>query len=223
MTGYELIMLCARFDLGETKAAVKATLVALASFYNEERDGSWPGEKDLLPRAACDRRTLFKSVQRLEEVGLIFVERSNGRGNFYRFNIGLLSQGSIKNVTGSNNETSYKNDTGSNFVTSDENVTTPVTKMQPHQLQKCNWTSSKNVTEKEKKKEIKEKEKTSDVSFSSKTDSELLTLMDDLSWEDAFEARAEYARRVAERTKHNLRPDFEQPDRPQYEILGMHH
>jgi hypothetical protein len=69
----------------------------------------------------------------------------------------------------------------------------------------------------------KEKEKKEKEDFSLKTDSELLTLMDDLSWEDAFEARAEYARRVAERTKHNLRPDFEQPDRPQYEILGMHH
>ena len=193
MTGYELIMLCARFDLGETKAAVKAALVALASFYNEERDGSWPGEKDLLPRAACDRRTLFKSVQRLEEMGLITVERSIGKGNFYRFNFWMLEQGSIKNVTSQESKTSYKNDTGNKNGTSYKNSTTPVTKMQHDQLQKCNGTSYKNVTEKEKKEKIKEKEKTNS-DFSDSLNNSIVDCTS--SWEDRQRAIEEHNRRM---------------------------
>ena len=193
MTGYELIMLCARFDLGETKAAVKAALVALASFYNEERDGSWPGEKDLLPRAACDRRTLFKSVQRLEEIGLITVERSIGKGNFYRFNLWMLEQGSVKNITGQESKTSYKNDTGDKNETSYKNGTTPVTKMQHDQLQKCNETSYKNVTEKEKKEKIKEKEKTNS-DFSDSLDNSIVDCTS--PWEDRQRAIEEHNRRM---------------------------
>jgi hypothetical protein len=219
MTGYELISLCIKFDFGCTKAAAKAVLVALASFYNEERNGSWPGQKDLISRSACERKTVMSSVQWLEERQIIFVDRVVGNGNFYRFNFDLLMCG----LASPENGTSGKNGTSPKNVTSPENGTGVVPKTALDQSRKRDCTSPENGTQINKKKEIKEKEKTSDVSFSSKTDSELLTLMDDLSWEDAFEARAEYARRVAERTKHNLRPDFEQPDRPQYEILGMHH
>jgi hypothetical protein len=69
----------------------------------------------------------------------------------------------------------------------------------------------------------KEKEKKEKEDFSSMTDSELIDFFSAVSHEDGIEARAEYTRRVLARNKQTMRPDFEQPDRPQYEILGMHH
>lgn len=136
MTDYELIKLCACFDFGEAKAVAKAVLVALASFYNEERDGSWPGEKDLLPRAACERRAMFRSIQWLEQIGLISVERSVGKGNFYRFNIDLLEKGSYQKAT------SY------------QNATAPVTKKPLEQLPKSNGSSYQKVTQQKETKTI---------------------------------------------------------------------
>ena len=210
MTGYELISLCIKFDLGEAKAVAKSTLVALASFYNEERDGSWPGEKDLLPRAACERRALFRAIQWLEEIGLVTVERSAGKGNFYRFNVALLEQGSYQKATSGNNGTSYQK------VTSYQNVTAVVTKKQLEQLPKGNDTSYQKVTAYKKEKIKKEKE-----DFSLMTDSELVDFFSAVPHEEGIEARAEYTRRVLARNKQSMRPDFEQPDRPHYEILGM--
>ena len=216
MTGYELIMLCARFDFGETKAVAKSVLIALASFYNEERDGSWPGEKDLLPCASCERRALFRAIQWLEEKDLLTVERSVGKGNFYRFNIGLLESGSYQKVTSVKNSTSYQN------VTGYQNVTTPVTKEQLDQLPNGNGTSYQNVTQNKKKKEIKEKEKTN-RNFFLMTDAELVEFFSSVSHEEGIEARAEYTRRVEERNKSVMMSDFDMPSRPRYQILGMKH
>ena len=193
MTGYELIMLCARFDFGETKAVAKSVLIALASFYNEERDGSWPGEKDLLPCASCERRALFRAIQWLEESGLITVERSAGKGNFYRFNVELLEMGSYQKATTTKNGTSYKNDTSYQNVTGYKNVTTPVTKEQLHQLPKGNGTSYQNVTQNKKKEKIKEKEKTNS-DFSDSLSNSIVDCTS--SWEDRQRAIEEHNRRM---------------------------
>ena len=146
MKNYELIMLCARFDFGETKAIAKAVLVALASYYNEEHAGSWPGQKNLLPCASCDRKSLISSIAWLESRNLIYIDRLLGKGNFYRFNIDLLK-------TGSQTSTSPENGTSPEKGTSPENGSTPVPNMGLHQSQKGDHTSPKNGTQNINKKE----------------------------------------------------------------------
>ena len=146
MKGFDLVKLCIKFDFGETNAVAKAVLVALASFYNEDNDGVWPGEKDLLPLASCERRALFRAIKWLEEVELITVERFVGKGNHYRFNEDLLLKGNFQNVT------SYQK------VTSCQKVTAPVTRTQLHQSPKSNGTSYQKVTQTNKNKKETNKE-----------------------------------------------------------------
>ena len=146
MKGFDLVKLCIAFDFGETNAVAKAVLIALASFYNENNDGVWPGEKDLLPLASCERRALFRAIKWLEEVELITVERFFGKGNHYRFNEELLLKGNFQKVTGYQNVTGY------------QKVTAPVTKKQPQQLPKSNGTSYQNVTQTNKNKKETNKE-----------------------------------------------------------------
>ena len=146
MKGFDLVKLCIKFDFGETNSVAKSVLVALASFYNEDNDGVWPGEKDLLPLASCERRALFRAIKWLEEVELITVERFVGKGNHYRFNEDLLLKGNFQNVTSYQKVTGYKK------------VTTPVTKTQPHQLPKSNGTSYQKVTQTNKNKKETNKE-----------------------------------------------------------------
>ena len=147
MKNYELIMLCARFDFGETKAIAKAVLVALASYYNEEHAGSWPGQKNLLPCASCDRKSLISSIAWLESRNLIYIDRMLGKGNFYRFNIDLLK-------TGSQASTSPENGTSPEKGTSSENGSTPVPNTGLHQSPIRDHTSPKNGTQNINKKEI---------------------------------------------------------------------
>ena len=151
MKNYELIMLCARFDFGETKAIAKAVLVALASYYNEEHDGSWPGQKNLLPSASCDRKSLISSIAWLESRNLIFIDRLMGKGNFYRFNIDLLK-------SGRQTVTSPENGTGPKNGTSPKNGTTPVPYMGSHQSQKRDYTSPIYGTQNIKKEILNKKE-----------------------------------------------------------------
>ncbi len=146
MKGFDLVKLCIAFDFGETNAVAKAVLIALASFYNENNDGVWPGEKDLLPLASCERRALFRAIKWLEEVELITVERFFGKGNHYRFNEELLLKGNFQKVTGYQNVTGY------------QKVTAPVTKKQPQQLPKGNGTSYQKVTQTNKNKKETNKE-----------------------------------------------------------------
>ena len=134
MNNYDLIMLCARFDFGETKAIAKAVLVALASYYNEEHAGSWPGQKSLLPCASCNRKSLMTTIEWLESRNLIYIDRLTGKNNFYRFNIDLLK-------TGKQSTTSPVCGTGPKNGTSPKNGTTPVPNMGLHQSQICDHTS----------------------------------------------------------------------------------
>lgn len=152
MNNYELIMLCARFDFGETKAIAKAVLVALASYYNEEHEGSWPAQKSLLPCASCDRKSLMTTIDWLESRNIIYIDRLTGKGNFYRFNIDLLK-------TGKQSMTSPIYGTGPKNGTSPKNGTTPVPYMGLHQSQIRDHTSPIYGTQNINKKIINTKEK----------------------------------------------------------------
>ena len=149
MTGFELIKLCARFDFGEPKVVAKVTLVALATFYNEERGGCWPAHKDLLPIASCDRKALLRAITWLEEREIIWVERVKGKGNFYRFNEELLLKGS------SQKDTSPLLGTCPQKTTSPQKGTTPVPKEGLDQSPNGDTTSPQKGTQIKKKKEIK--------------------------------------------------------------------
>ena len=153
MTGFELIKLCARFDFGEPKVVAKVTLVALATFYNEERGGCWPAHKDLLPIASCDRKALLRAITWLEEREIIWVERVKGKGNFYRFNEELLLKGS------SQKDTSPLLGTCPQKTTSPQKGTTPVPKEGLGQSPNGDTTSPQKGPQIKKKKDIKEKEK----------------------------------------------------------------
>ncbi len=220
MTDFELTKCCALFEFGCSNAAAKAVLVCLAA---KSRNGAVEGyTSDTLARICCVQRHAFlKAVSWLEEQGLIFVKRHAGVKSTFTFNEPLIASKTLLGAESVTEKVNVESDTECRIQQeklSAESITDSVSNPSLNQCRIHNSISVESDTTYKKEKEKKEKE-----DFSSKTDSELLTLMDDLSWEDAFEARAEYARRVAERTKHNLRPDFEQPDRPQYEILGMHH
>lgn len=220
MTDFELTKCCALFEFGCSNAAAKAVLVCLAA---KSRNGAVEGyTSDTLARICCVQRHAFlKAVSWLEEQGLIFVKRHAGVKSTFTFNEPLIASKTLLGAESVTEKVNVESDTECQIQQGKLSVESVTDSMSNPSLNQCrihNSISVESDTTYKKEKEKKEKE-----DFSSKTDSELLTLMDDLSWEDAFEARAEYARRVAERTKHNLRPDFEQPDRPQYEILGMHH
>ena len=162
MTGFELLKLCARFDFGEPKVVAKAALVALATFYNEERGGCWPSQKELLAFASCDRKALFRAIAWLEEREVIFVDRFKGKGNFYRFNEQLLLEGSYQKNTSPFLVTSAQKVTSPQKDTSPQKGTTPVPNKGLDQSPKGDTTSPQKGTQINKKKIIKEKEKIND-------------------------------------------------------------
>ena len=222
MTGFELIKLCARFDFGEPKVVAKVTLVALATFFNEERGGCWPAHKDLLPIASCDRKALLRAIAWLEEREIIWVERVKGKGNFYRFNEEVLLKGSYQKNTSPLLGTSTQKNTGPLYGTGTENGMTHVPKEGLHMSPNGDGTSPQMGTQIKKKKEIKEKEKIN-RNFFLMTDAELVEFFSSVSHEEGIEARAEYTRRVEERNKSVMMSDFDMPSRPRYQILGMKH
>ena len=177
MKNYELLMLCARFDFGETKAIAKAVLVALASYYNEDLGGSWPGQKTLLPCASCDRKSLMKMISWLEKQNLIRIERSLGKGNFYRFNIELLKTGFAMPIRPENRTTPE-------CGTATENGNAPVPNSGLGQSQKEDYTYPENGTQNINIKENLNKKETNKYLRQDEEDAPFIaikTLLDNIS------------------------------------------
>lgn len=220
MTDFELTKCCALFEFGCSNAAAKAVLVCLAA---KSRNGAVEGyTSDTLARICCVQRHAFlKAVSWLEEQGLIFVKRHAGVKSTFTFNEPLIASKTLLGAESVTEKVNVESDTECRIQQeklSVESVTDSVSNPSLNQCRIHNSISVESDTTYKKEKEKKEKE-----DFSSMTDSELIDFFSAVSHEDGIEARAEYTRRVLARNKQTMRPDFEQPDRPQYEILGMHH
>lgn len=225
MDGFALTKLCIQFDFGRSNAVAKSVLVALASHYSEDNGKVWPGSDVLCREAACQRNALFAAIKWLRETGLIETKRT-WTGNVYTFNCELIRQGSFSKSIESNTSQSIENDTTDSIendtsVSIGNDTTLSIESDTYESNASATYQSIESDTQTNKEQIKEQKKETED--FSSMTDSELIDFFSAVSHEDGIEARAEYTRRVLARNKRTMRPDFEQPDRPQYEILGMHH
>jgi hypothetical protein len=110
------------------KCTEKMVLLSLADRAGESHE-CWPSIARLEADTCLDRKTVMSVIFRLEERGLLVVDRSNGNSNVYRLLVvgdraSLFSQSSTENGTSPKNGTSTKNGTR------------PVPKTGPHQSQK---------------------------------------------------------------------------------------
>ena len=213
MDGFELTKLCIQFDFGRSNAVAKSVLVALASHYNVDNGKVWPGSDVLCREAACQRNALFNAIKWLRECGLIETKRT-WIGNVYTFNFQLLAQGGFEPRTEFDTKQSIENVTTVS-IESDTNVSIEnVTKLST-EFDTCLSIESDTQTNKEQIKEQINRD------FSLMTNAELVDFFSSVSHEEGIEARAEYTRRIAALNKQTMRPDYEEPNRVHYEILGM--
>lgn len=111
------------FEL-KIKPISKLVYITLIKYNNKEKGYSYPSQKMLMEDCnLTNKTTLINAINELEEKGIIKKECIKGKGNKYYL-------------------TSYECVTSSEYVTSYESVTTPVTKVQQHQLRKCNTTNT---------------------------------------------------------------------------------
>ena len=104
MTGFDLTKLCIGFNFGQSNAAAKAILVALASFYDERTGGViYAQAEELCVMASCSRNTVFKAVTWLKEVGLIESRRTWGK-NEYKLNVPLIESGHLDSIKSNTKE-----------------------------------------------------------------------------------------------------------------------
>lgn len=225
MDGFDLTKLCIQFDFGCSNAVAKSVLVALASHYNEDNGKVWPGAEVLCREASCHRNSLFNAIKWLRENNLIETKRTWG-GNVYKFNLELISRGRFDVSAKSSTFGSTKKDTSvsTSFSTNESTKSsTTVSTENSTNVSTVSHTSlsteSRTQTNKEQIKETKKINR----NFFLMTDAELVEFFSSVSHEEGIEARAEYTRRVAAFNKQTMRPDFEEPNRVHYEILGMHH
>ena len=215
MDGFRLTNLCIELDFGCSNAHAKAVLVALAMSFNAENEEVWVGVDTLVRRSACTRNTVFKALAWLEGQGLI-VKRRTQRSNHYRFNLALIQGGALQGIK-SNTSQSIKSRTVQSIETNTPREPQSIKTNTPQSIESNTLQSMKTNT-RTNKEQIKEQIK---IDFSSMSDSELVEFFSSVSHEEGIEARAEYTRRVAAFNKQTMRPDFEEPSRVHYEILGM--
>jgi hypothetical protein len=73
--------------------AARLVLLALGDRFNEARGYAFPGLDDLAEWTGCDRRTVQRSLIRLEALGLIERRRSEGRGRSTEYRLPLQPKG----------------------------------------------------------------------------------------------------------------------------------
>ena len=218
MTDFELTKCCALMKFGCSNAAAKAVLVTLAAM---SRNGCVGGyTSDQLAATCCVQRHAFlKAVSWLEEQGLIFVKRHAGVKSSFTFNEPLIASKSLPGAESDTKKVSVESITECHIQQekhSVESVTESVSDASLNQCRIHNRISVESDTTYKKEKIKKEKE-----DFSSMTNAELVDFFSSVSHEEGIEARAEYTRRIAALNKQTMRPDYEEPNRVHYEILGM--
>ena len=106
------------------KATYKIVLLSLAD-RADEKHCCYPSIARLTLDTCLDRKTVIKSIQYLERIGLILAIKRIGAGNFYQLvGVDERHETSPKNGTTTKNGTSPKNGT----ATSPKNDTGPVPK-----------------------------------------------------------------------------------------------
>ena len=106
---YELIKLCACFEFGCSNGSAKAALCGLASFYTTGDEFISEPVAKLAARSCLQTHTLLSALKWLEEKGVIFTDKCNGRRTRYVINEEALASGTIVKV---DNATNVKIDNG---------------------------------------------------------------------------------------------------------------
>ncbi len=100
---------------------------------------AWPGIETQIAELRCDRKTLMDSLKRLEDRGLLYVERKAGTVNRYRIDLeATASKLALENEVSEITATRGKNGTSPKNSTRGKNGTTP--------SQKLHGSSPKNST-----------------------------------------------------------------------------
>jgi len=71
-------------SLGDSTA--KLVLIGICDRYNDDYNVAWPSMKWLSIAADCSERTVIRKVQKLEEMGLLSIEKRPNKTNRYQIN-----------------------------------------------------------------------------------------------------------------------------------------
>ena len=223
----------------ELPSSEKLVLLALA-YRTDAKGFCFPSVPNISKITGLNVKTVRAVLSKLEKLGLLSIDMRPGKATIYTVN---PYQNWVYPKTGvpKNNPTQKRVGTTTKIgctplpklvdeqvknkeITSKQSIETNTPqesqgmKTNTPQSIEFNTLQSMKTNTRTNKEQIKEQ---INRDFSLMTDSELVDFFSSVSHEEGIEARAEYTRRVAAFNKQTMRPDYEEPNRPHYEILGM--